>query len=55
MAWLKGFLERSGAPVGTYSWGKVSAFFDRKGGCGLATISYAAQQGHARDARNARA
>jgi hypothetical protein len=30
MEWLKEFLVRAGAPVGTYSWGKVSAASDAR-------------------------
>jgi hypothetical protein len=40
VAWLVEFLKRCGTPVGSYSWGKVSADYDPKGVQGFATISY---------------
>jgi hypothetical protein len=49
VAWLAEFLKSCGTPVGSYPWGKVEAMYDPKGGEGMATISYAAQQTAARD------
>jgi hypothetical protein len=42
MEWLKQFLARAGTPVGTYSWGKVSADLGGRDGIAHAFISYAA-------------
>lgn len=44
MAWLAEFLKSCGTPVGKYSWGRVQTLYDSKGGQGLASIKYDAQQ-----------
>lgn len=49
MAWLAEFLKVCGSPVGSYPWGKVEVLHDKKGGQGLAIVSYAARRSAARD------
>ena len=38
---IGGWLARMGYPVGTYSWGSISAGYDAKGGAGSASVRYA--------------
>jgi hypothetical protein len=40
VAWLVEFLKSCGTPVGSYSWGTISADYDPRGVHGFVTISY---------------